>query len=60
MVAIKTDHTVKLILSKRYLILDLDPAALGLTECKFNYLVQDENEDYVWVNEEYLTDYIAK
>lgn len=60
MTAVKTDDTVNLVLGKRYLILDLDLAALCPGECKFNYLVQDENEHYVWVNNEYLTDFIAK
>lgn len=60
MEAIKTDDTVRLVVGKRYLILELDPKALGPGVAEFDYLVQAENGDYVWANREYLKDFIAK
>lgn len=60
MVAVKTDNTVNLIIGKRYLILDLSPAAIAPGIAKFDYLVEDENHHYVWMNDEYLQDFIAK
>ena len=60
MEATKTDDTVRLVVGKRYLILDLDPKALGPSIAEFDYLVEDENHHYVWVSSEYLKDFIAK
>lgn len=57
MEAIKSDDSAKLIIGKRYLILDMDPAALGPGVAKFDYLVEDETSRYVWVNEEYLKEF---
>lgn len=60
MEATKTDDTVRLVVGKRYLILDLDPKALGPGIAEFDYLVEDENKHFVWVSAEYLKDFIAK
>lgn len=60
MLAIKTDDTAKLILGKRYHVLDLDPSAIGPGVAEFDYLVEDENHHFVWVDKTYLTEFIAK
>lgn len=60
MVAVKTDSTVNLIVGKRYHILELDPSAIGPGVAEFDYLVKDENEDFVWVDKTYLADFVAR
>jgi hypothetical protein len=60
MEAVKSDETVKLIIGKRYHILELDPSALGPGVAVFDYLVKDENDHFVWVDSSYLKDFIAR
>lgn len=59
MEAVRTDETARLILGKRYLILELDPKALGPGVAEFDYLVEDENRHYVWVDKSYLSNFVA-
>lgn len=60
MEAIATDDTVDLIIGKRYLILDLSLIDRNLHECEFNYLIQDESDNYIWANQKYLKGFIPK
>ena len=60
MEAIAADDAVKLVIGKRYFILDLRLVDRNLHESEFNYLVQDENSDYVWANQKYLKGFIPK
>lgn len=58
MVCIMAPPNCKLTVGKRYVILDMDPVALGPGESRFDYYVQDDNELYSWVEPECFADFI--
>lgn len=47
-----------LVVGKRYDILDIDTVAIDRDTCKFDYLVLNESQRYVWVNSNCLTKFI--
>ena len=51
---------LNLIVGKRYDILELDPVALDKDTAVFQYLVKNEYHQYVWVDTEYLKDFIPR
>lgn len=55
-----SDKTCFLTIGNQYVIFDLDPTALSPTEAFFDYLVLNDRNEYIWVNQNYFTEYTAR